>query len=110
MDQQAKSDRTKQVEYYDNILSKEMAKLDDNDFGSIGYDINKQTGDRALSPDSKLTPQDVFSSMASYAKDYIKAHPDEFSVGKDGGIFWNKGQWSFNQFTNTKDTAHPFNK
>ena len=110
MDQQAKTDRSKQVEYYDNILSKEMAKLDDQDFGEMGYDINKKTHDRATAPGSTMTPQEVFSAMASYAKDYIKAHPDEFSVGKDGGIFWNKGQWSFNQFTNSKDTAHPFNK
>ena len=104
MDQQAKTDRAKQIEYYDNILDKELAKLDDQDFGSMGYDINKKTGDRALSPDSKLTPQEVFDAMASYAKDYIKSNPDEFSVGENGGIFWNKGQWSFNQFSNSHYT------
>jgi hypothetical protein len=104
MDQQAKVDKSKQIEYYDNILDKELAKLDDQDFGEMGYDINKKTRDRATAPSSKLTPQEVFDSMASYAKDYIKAHPDEFSVGENGGIFWNKGQWSFNQFNNSKYT------
>jgi hypothetical protein len=104
MDQQAKADRDQQIEYYNNILDKELAKLDDQDFGEMGYDINKKTGDRATAPNSKLTPQEIFDSMASYAKNYIKAHPDEFSVGESGGIFWNKGQWSFNQFNNPKYT------
>jgi hypothetical protein len=104
MDQQAKADKAKQTEYYDNVLSKELAKLDDQDFGEMGYDIDKKTNAFSVSPNSKLTPQEIFDTMASYAKDYIKAHPDEFSVGENGGIFWNKGQWSFNQFTNSKYT------
>jgi hypothetical protein len=45
MDQQAKADRDQQIEYYNNILDKELAKLDDQDFGEMGYDINKKTGD-----------------------------------------------------------------
>jgi len=104
MDQQAKADKAKRTEYYDNVLSKELAKLDDQDFGEMGYDIDKKTNAFSVSPNSKLTPQEIFDTMASYAKDYIKAHPDEFSVGENGGIFWNKGQWSFNQFTNSKYT------
>jgi hypothetical protein len=104
MDQQAKTDRTKKTEYYNDILSKELAKLDDQDFGEMGYDINEKTHDRATAPGSTLTPQEVFDSMASYGKDYIKTHPDEFSVGEHGGIFWNKGKWSFDQFKNSKYT------
>ena len=108
MDQQAKADRAKQVEYYENILSKEIDKLSDNDLTFMGYDINKITHDRALAPNSKLTPQEVSDAMASYAKDYMKARPSEFSVGQNGGIFWNKGQWSFNQFKDNT-TAYPYN-
>ena len=108
MDQQSQEDRAKQVEYYNNILSNEIDKLSDDDLSSIGYDINKITHDRATSPDSKLTPQEISDAMASYAKEYMRARPNEFSVGQNGGIFWNKGQWNFYKPGNVK-TAHPYN-
>lgn len=108
MDKQAEEDRAKRTEYYNDVLSNEIDKLSDNSLTFMGYDINKITRDRAVSPDSKLTPQDISDAMASYAKEYMKARPNEFSVGQNGGIFWNKTQWSFNQFKDSK-TAHPYN-
>ena len=108
MDKQAEEDRAKRTEYYNDVLSNEIDKLSDNSLTFMGYDINKITRDRAVSPDSKLTPQDISDAMASYAKEYMKARPNEFSVGQNGGIFWNKAQWSFNQFKDSK-TAHPYN-
>jgi len=90
MDQQAKADRAKQIEYYDNVLSKEVTKMSEDDLFKLGADINDKTN--ALNYSSEMAKEPNFSehfhqTIIDYAKDYIKAHPNEFAVGVDGGIY-----------------------
>ena len=90
MDQQAKADRAKQTEYYNNVLSKEVTKMSEDDLFKLGADINSKT--HALQYSSQMAKEPNFQenfekAMIDYAQDYIKAHPNEFAVGIDGGIY-----------------------
>jgi hypothetical protein len=90
MDQQAKADRAKQVEYYNNVLSKEVTKMSEDDLFKLGADINDKTNALMYSSEMAKEPnfQENFEkAMIGYARDYIKAHPNEFAVGVDGGIY-----------------------
>jgi len=85
MDQQAKADRAKQVEYYNNVLSKEVTKMSDDDLFNLGTDIAEKTGGLKHSTDIS---SEMFRKIAiDYAQDYIKAHPDQFAIGINGGIY-----------------------
>jgi len=85
MDQKAKEDTAKQTEYYNNVLSKEASKMSDDDLFDLGSKIADKTGD--MKGDSS-TDADTYKKMIiDYAQDYIKAHPDKFAVGVDGGIY-----------------------
>ena len=90
MDQQAKADRAKQTEYYNNVLSKEVTKMSEDDLFKLGADINNKTNALMYSSEMAKEPnfQENFEkAMIGYARDYIKAHPNEFAVGVDGGIY-----------------------
>jgi hypothetical protein len=85
MDQQAKADKTKQTEYYNNILSKEVTKMSKDDLFKLGTDIADKTGGLKHSSDIS---SEMFEKIAiDYAQDYIKAHPNEFAIGINGGIY-----------------------
>jgi hypothetical protein len=90
MDQQAKADKAKRIEYYDNVLSKEVNKMSEDDLFDLGSDINSKT--RALQYSSEMAAAPNFnetytSAIVDYARDYIKAHPDQFAIGINGGIY-----------------------
>lgn len=85
MDKQAEADKAKQTEYYNNVLSKEVTKMSEDDLFKLGTDIADKTGE--LKHSSDISPE-MFKKIAiDYAHDYIKAHPNEFAVGVDGGIY-----------------------
>jgi len=87
MDQQAKEDRAKQTEYYQNVLSKEVTKMSDDDLFKLGTDIADKTGELRYSSSQDINPE-MFKKIAiKYAQDYTKAHPDQFAVGINGGIY-----------------------
>ena len=90
MDKQAEADKAKQTEYYNNVLSKEVTKMSEDDLFSLGAKINDKT--HALMYSSEMAKEPNFQdnykkAMIDYAHDYIKAHPNEFAVGVDGGIY-----------------------
>lgn len=85
MDQKAKDDKAKQVEYYNNVLSKEANKMNEDDLFDLGSKIADKTGD--LKGDSNMDADTYKKVIIDYAQDYIKAHPDQFAVGADGGIY-----------------------
>ena len=90
MDQKAKDDTAKKIEYYNNVLGKEVNKMSEDDLFKLGADINNKTHDLQYS--SEMAEEPNFSEkyqkvIIAYAKDYIKAHPDKFAVGANGGIY-----------------------
>jgi hypothetical protein len=89
MDKEAETDRKAQTEYYDNILSKALGKMSDEQKTELGDKINDKTRDMLLTLDTKITPIQFAKFLGDYAEDYVKAHPNEFSVSaKDGTIQW----------------------
>jgi hypothetical protein len=87
MDQKAKEDRKAQIEYYDNVLSKEVSKMSDNDLFNLGAEINSKTKALQYSSNQDISQEDLKSAIIDYANKYIKAHPNKFAVGVDGGIY-----------------------
>jgi hypothetical protein len=88
MDQKSKEDKKSQIEYYNNVLSKEMNKMSENDLYDLGADIAEKTGALKSSHDWSKDPDGTFERVVTqYAQDYIKAHPNQFAVGVDGGIY-----------------------
>jgi ElaB/YqjD/DUF883 family membrane-anchored ribosome-binding protein len=90
MDQAQKQDRKAQTEYYNNILSKEVTKMSEDDLFKLGADINSKT--HALQYSSQMAKEPNFQenfekAMIDYAQDYVKANPAKFAVGADGGIY-----------------------
>jgi hypothetical protein len=85
MDQKAKENKSKQTEYYNNVLSKESNKMSDDDLFELGSKISDKTGD--LKGNSSADADTYKKIVIDYAEDYIKAHPDQFAVGADGGIY-----------------------
>jgi len=87
MDKQAEADRAKQTEYYNNVLSKEVTKMSEDDLFKLGTDIAAKTGELKYSSSQDINPEMYKKIAIDYAQDYIKAHPNEFAVGVDGGIY-----------------------
>lgn len=85
MDQKAKEDKKAQVEYYTNVLDKEANKMSDDDLFNLGSDIASKTGD--MKGNVSADPDTYKKMMIDYAQDYIKAHPNKFAVGVNGGIY-----------------------
>jgi hypothetical protein len=89
MDKEAEADRKAQTEYYDNILSKALEKMSDDQKSDLGNTINKKTKDATVSSNSTITPTEFSKFLGDYAERYVKAHPNEFSISaKDGTIQW----------------------
>jgi hypothetical protein len=85
MDKQAEADKAKQTEYYNNVLNKEVTKMSEDDLFKLGSDISDKTGEMRGNSNADATTYKKM--MVDYARDYIKAHPNEFAVGVDGGIY-----------------------
>ena len=88
MDQQAKADQKSKVEYYDNVLSKEVTKMNVDDLAILGATINHKTRD--LSPGFNKSGDELDAIFKGYAEKYMRSHPDEFAVGVNGGVYWTK--------------------
>jgi len=89
MDKEAEADKAAQTEYYENILGKSLNKMDDTQKSDLGNMINTKTKKLALAPNSDITSIQFSKTLANYADDYIKNHPNEFSVdAKDGSLHW----------------------
>jgi hypothetical protein len=66
MDQQAKADRAKQTEYYNNVLSKEVTKMSEDDLFKLGADINDKTN--ALMYSSEMAKEPNFQENFEKAR------------------------------------------
>jgi hypothetical protein len=86
MDQSEKADRASQIEYYQNVLTPEIKKIDSKDLASIGIEINNKTHD--LAQNFTNTPEENNQMYTNYAEKYIQNHPNEFAVGLNGGVYW----------------------
>jgi hypothetical protein len=92
MEKEAETDRRAQVEYYHNILEKELDKMSDSDKENLGYIINEKTHDLAFGDEQMrtMTDEDWEYTMSRYAEKYVRSHPNQFSVATDGsGVHWN---------------------
>jgi hypothetical protein len=88
MDQAQQQDKKARIEYYNNVLSKEVDKMSDDDLFKLGADIAEKTGDLKSGHDWSKDPEGTFERwVIGYAQDYIKARPNKFAVGVDGGIY-----------------------
>jgi len=85
MDQQAKEDKSKQTEYYNNVLGKEVNKMNEDDLFDLGSKIADKTG--GLKGNANMDSNTYKKVVIDYAQDYIKAHPNQFAIGVDGGIY-----------------------
>jgi hypothetical protein len=91
MDQQQQLDKKNKIEYYDNVLSKEVNKMSENDLFDLGAAISEKTGALKSNHDWSKDPEGSFKRFVTgYAEDYMRAHPDEFAIGVNGGIYWLK--------------------
>lgn len=89
MDKEYEADKKAQAEYYDNILSKAFDKMTDEQKSDLGRTINDKTKDLVYGQDNFPSQEMWYKLEKSYAKDYVKAHPNEFSISaKDGLIHW----------------------
>jgi hypothetical protein len=89
MDKEAETDKAAQTEYYENVLSKSLDKMDDTQKSDLGDIINAKTKKLVLAPGSNMSSEDFSKALANYADNYIKSHPNEFSVGaQDSSLHW----------------------
>ena len=78
MDQAQQQDKNAQTEYYNNVLSKEVNKMSDDDLFNLGADIAEKTGDLKSGHDWSKDPEGTFKKVViGYAQDYIKARPNK---------------------------------
>ncbi len=92
MDQQAEKDNKSRIEYYQKVVEPELKKYSENDLVKLGAEINSKTHERSVKSDqmNKMSNDDIDAVYRGYAEKYIKSHPQEFSVGVNGGIYWTK--------------------
>ena len=84
---EAELDRAQKIEYYENSLQTTLEKMSPIQLEDLGLEISSHTGKFALSGDE--TPEQLEYLFSNYAEDYVKAHPDEFTVNpKDGLLHW----------------------
>lgn len=85
MNQQQEEDKKSQQEYYNNVLSKGLDKMSEDDLENLGIKINSKT--KALSLRDDKTPEELHKIFKTYADNYIKTNPQEFAIGLDGSIY-----------------------
>ena len=77
-----------QQEYYNKVLSNATEKMSTDNLSTLGVEINSKT--KQLSISGKDSPEQLDKIFKTYAKNYMKSHPQEFAVGIDGLIHWTK--------------------
>jgi hypothetical protein len=92
LDQKDQADRKAQIVYFEKNILPVFNKMDDIQKSSLGSQIDKGTGKFTLSSNSSITPNEFSKMLTDYAEEYIKNHPNEFSIGEDSLIYWNKAK------------------
>ena len=88
MDQQAEKDNKARIEYYQKVVEPELKKYSEDDLVKLGAEIGQ--ANKEISIRSTMSNDEIYSIYKGYAEKYIKNHPQEFSVGVNGGIYWTK--------------------
>ena len=92
MDQQAEKDNKARIEYYQKVVEPELKKYSEDDLVKLGAEIGQANKEIQFTSDqmNKMSNDEIYSIYKGYAEKYIKNHPQEFSVGVNGGIYWTK--------------------
>jgi hypothetical protein len=92
LDQKDQADRKAQIVYFEKNILPVFNKMDDIQKLALATQINRGVGKYAFSDNTSLTPNELEKILTDYAKEYIKNHPNEFSIGEDSLIYWNKAK------------------
>jgi hypothetical protein len=92
LDQKQQADKKAQIVYFEKNILPVFNKMDDTQKLALGAQINKGTGKFTLSSNSSITPDEFFKMSIDYAEKYMKARPNEFSIGEDSLIYWNRAK------------------
>lgn len=90
MDKAQEKDRNARIAYYNKNLSPVFNNMGDDQKSTLGSAINDIKKELAIAPTSTITPEEFSKVLSNYAETYIKNHPNEFSIGEDSLIYWNK--------------------
>jgi hypothetical protein len=91
LDQKQQADRKAQAAFYEKNISPVLDKMSDEKKLDLGSAINDKTKKLAFGS-SDMTGEEAAGVLSRYAEDYIKSHPNEFSIGEDSLIYWNKAK------------------
>jgi hypothetical protein len=81
------ADAKAKTEYYQNILAKTVNDYDKSNLASLGMDINQKTKELSIQQGNTAEQNQVIFSR--YAEQYMKKHPEQFSISQDGKtIMW----------------------
>ena len=92
LDQKQQADRKAQIVHFEKNILPIFNKMNDEQKSSLGSQIDKGTGKFTLSSNSSITPNEFSKMLTDYAEEYMKARPNEFSIGEDSLIYWNKAK------------------
>jgi len=92
LDQKDQADRKAQIVYFEKNILPVFNKMDDIQKLALATQINRGVGKYAFSDNTSLTPNELEKILTDYAKEYIKNHPNEFSIGVDSFIYWNRAK------------------
>jgi len=92
LDQKDQADRKAQIVYFEKNILPIFNKMDDIQKLALATQINRGVGKYAFSDNTSLTPNELEKILTDYAKEYIKNHPNEFSIGVDSFIYWNRAK------------------
>lgn len=89
INKEVEADKKAQIEYYNNVLSKSLDKMSDEQKFDLGAQINRKTKNFSISSNSEITSEEFANILKSYAEKYVKSHPNQFSVNaQDGSLHW----------------------
>jgi hypothetical protein len=92
LDQKQQADKKAQVEYFSKKLTPVIDKMDDEKKSDLGTQINDITKKLSVASNSQMSAEDYSKALSNYAESYMESHPNEFSIGEDGLIYWNKAK------------------
>jgi hypothetical protein len=91
LDQKQQADRKAQIAFYEKNIRPVLNKMSDEKKLDLGSSINDRTKKFAFGS-SDMTGAEAADVLKRYAEDYIKNHSNEFSIGEDSLIYWNKAK------------------
>jgi len=91
LDQKQQATRQAQIEYFKKALTPVLDKMSDEQKLNLGSSINDIKKKFAFGS-SDMTGEEAAGVLKRYAEDYMENNPNEFSIGEDSLIYWNKAK------------------